>query len=52
MGIFGIDVTLGTPCEDNPNLEMSRRVPTAVGPTFSRHLVLLSPFPDALDVGV
>ena len=46
------DVTLCAPCEDKPNLELSHRVPTAVGLTFSQQPVLSSPFPDAVDVGV
>ena len=46
------DVTLCAPCEDKPKLELSHRVPTAVGLTFSQQPVQSSPFPDAEDVGV
>ena len=39
-------------CEDNLNLELSRRVPVTVGLTINRHIVLSPLFPDAVVVGV
>lgn len=39
-------------CEDNPNLELSRRVSATVCLAISRHVVLSSLSPDAAVVGV
>jgi hypothetical protein len=38
--------------EDDPNLELSHRIPATVGLTISRHVVLSPLFPDAVAVGV